>query len=67
MIGWMVRNFISKEANVVLKICKTLIKPHIDYSTLGSSVERLKLKKIQRRVTKLIKRVKVYSYKEKLE
>ena len=29
MIGWMVRNFILKEINVVLKICKTMIRPFI--------------------------------------
>ena len=32
MIGWMVRNFISREANV-FEIYKTLIRPHIDYNT----------------------------------
>ena len=30
MIGWMVRYFISKEANVVLRIYKTLIRSHIE-------------------------------------
>ena len=33
MIGWMVRNFISREANGVLKIYKTEIRPHIGYCT----------------------------------
>ena len=31
MIGWMVRNFISREVNVVLKIYKLLIRPYIEY------------------------------------
>ena len=33
MIGWMVRNFISREANVVLKMYNTLIRPHTEYCT----------------------------------
>ena len=32
MIGWMVRNFISREANV-LKIYKILIRLHVEYCT----------------------------------
>ena len=32
MIGWIVRNIISKETNVVLKIYKT-IRPQIEYCT----------------------------------
>ena len=31
MIGWIVGNFISREVNAVLKICKTLIRPHTEY------------------------------------
>ena len=31
MIGWMIRNFISREANVVLKEYKT--QKHIEYHT----------------------------------
>ena len=34
---------------------------------MGSSVETLRLEAIQRRVTKIIKRVKDYSYRERLE
>ena len=30
-IDWMVRNFISREANVLLKIYKSLIRLHIKY------------------------------------
>ena len=33
MTGWMVRNFISRDANIVSKICKTQIRPHIKYCT----------------------------------
>ena len=33
MIGWIVRNFILREANVVLKIYETLIRSHTEYCT----------------------------------
>ena len=33
VIGWIMRNFILKEVNVVLEIYKTLIRPHIEYYT----------------------------------
>ena len=35
-ISWVVRNFISIEANV-LKIYKTLIRPHMEYCTQAQS------------------------------
>ena len=40
MIDGMVKKIISREANVVLKIYKPLIRHHIEYSTqtLGSRV-----------------------------
>ena len=74
-IGWMVSNFISREVNVVLKIYKTLKWPHIEYCTQAwVPVWRhenwsviLKLECIPRRVTEIIKRVKDYSYRERLE
>ena len=33
MVGWRVRNLISKEENIVLKIHETLIRPRIKYFT----------------------------------
>ena len=75
MITWMVRNIISREANVILKIYKTLTDMtsyRILYSGLGSSVWRrqnwsviLRLDDLQRSMTKIIKRVKDYSYRER--
>ena len=75
MIGWMVRNFISREANVVLKIYETLIRPHIEYCILAQvPISRdenwgviLRLDGIQRIVRKIIKRIKDYSYRERLK
>ena len=58
MIGSMVRHFISREANVVLKIYKILIRLHIvSYTQALSPVSRhgnwsvlLRLEDIQKRV-----------------
>ena len=66
MIGWMVRNFISRDTNVILKRYKTLIRPHLEYctqawapiSTHGNCSVILRLESIQKRVTKIIKKVK---------
>ena len=63
MIDWMVRNFISRVANVVLRIYKTLMRPHREYCTQswapllrhGNWNVILRLEGIQRRVTKIIK------------
>ena len=75
IIDWMARNFISREANVLLKIHKTLIKLYLEYYTqAGVPLCRhenwrviLRLEGFQRIVTKLIKRVKDYNYRERLE
>ena len=41
IIGWRVRNYISKEANAVFKIYKAQIRPHIEYcSQFRSQVSR---------------------------
>ena len=75
MISWIVRSLALRAANVVLKIHKTLIRPHKVYCTqVWATVSRhgnwsviLILQSIQRRMTKLIKRVKDYSYGERLK
>ena len=77
MIGYMVRNFISTKASVALNIYKTLkrIYDNIEYHTQAPApvlVHRnwsiiLRMENMQRRETKVIKRVKDYSYWERLE
>ena len=63
--------FLNKEANVALKIYKTLIRPHIEYCASVSKNGDLsviwRLEGIQRKLTKIIKRVKDYSYRERLK
>ena len=74
MIAWMVRIIISREASV-LKMYKILIRPHIEYYTQAWALEFthenwnviLRFECIQRRVTKIIKREKDLSYRERLD
>ena len=74
MIGSMVRNSISRIANI-LEIYKTLIRPHREHSTQAKGpVSRrenwrviLTLEGIKRGVTKIIKGVKDYCYRAKGE
>ena len=62
-------------ANFVLKICKIPKCPHVEHCTQAwAPVSRhgnwrvvLSLERIQRRVTKIIKKEKDYSYRERLE
>ena len=72
MPGWMVRNYISREVNIVIKKYKILIRSHIEYcnqalakmSRHGNWKKILRLEIIQGRVTKLIKRANDYRYGE---
>ena len=73
--GWTMRNVLSRDAYVICRIYKALIRPHIEYCTQAwAPVARhgnwnliLKLEGVQRRVTKVIKSLGDLSYKERLE
>ena len=75
MICWMFKNTRSFEAKVVLNISQILKRPHLKYCSRASALLlrqvngniKLTLKGIQRRVTKMIKRLKDYIYKKELE
>ena len=69
MVGWMVRTSVSKEPNVVLKMYKIQVRLNIKYYTktwapilkhLNWSI-KLRLQGIQKRGTKIIKKIKDYS------
>ena len=69
----MVRNFISEEANIVLKIYKTLKRSHIEnYVQAWASMMRhgnwnviLKLNGIQRVTKIIIKKTKIFPLKKR--
>lgn len=74
-IGWTMRNILSRSAYVIMRVYKTLIRPHLEYCTQAwAPVARhgnwkliLKLEGVQRRVTRLIGDLKNLCYKERLE
>ena len=64
MIGYMIRNFISRETNVLkiykilTRILKEILSLRIFYSDLGSSVSTWKLEGIQKEI-KIIKKLQL--------
>jgi ribonuclease P/MRP protein subunit RPP40 len=71
LIGLIIRSFTFKSEYVILKLYKTLIRPHLDYCAplwspyYGKDI--IKLEKIQRRVTKLVPGLGVLTYEERLK
>ena len=74
-IGWTMRNIISREAYVITRVYKTLIRPHVEYCTQawapaakhGNWKFILKLEGVQRRITHVISGLEDLSYKKSLE
>ena len=75
MICWIIRNLVLREKNVMLRVYKALIRPHIEYCVQlwnpvpehGSWSLILELEGVQRRFTRLIDEVGPLPYSERLE
>ena len=71
MIDWIVRKFIWREAKFILEISKTLLRPWIQdcapVSKLGNYSIIFRWEGTKRRVAKMIKRVKDFSTRQRLE
>jgi hypothetical protein len=73
--GWIMRNMLSRDAYVITRLYKTLIRPHVEYCTQAwAPVARhgnwsfiLKLEGIQRKITRVITGLQDLSYKQRLE
>jgi len=67
MIG---RNINYKETNVMLRLYKSLVRPHVEYCTVSWSVHYAKdkqlLERIQRRFVKMIQACKDLKYEDAL-
>ena len=74
-IGWTMRNIISREAFVITRVYKALIRPHIEYCTQAwAPVARhgnwsfiMKLEGVQRKITRVVKGLENLTYKNRLE
>ena len=75
LIGWITRNIVVKDRNVMLNIYKTLIRPKLEYcvqiwnpvATHGNWSLILELESVQRRYTRLINDIGTLSYSERLD
>ena len=63
--GWMVRNLVTRDKVVILRVYKSLIRPILEYASSVWSPHRIglidQLERVQRKVTKLIYRDALYS------
>jgi ribonucleases P/MRP protein subunit RPP40 len=68
--GWMARNLVSRDPQVILKIYKTLVRPLLEYASTVWSPTRVGLinilEKVQRKLTKLVGR-SYGSYSDRLK
>jgi hypothetical protein len=74
-IGWVKRNVISRNAEVMVNIYKSLIRPHLEYCVQlwspkpehGNWATIMELESVQREFTRLIDGVGLLTYKERLD
>ena len=74
-IGWVKRNVISRNADVMVNIYKSLIRPHLEYCVQlwnpkaehGNWATIMNLESVQREFTRLIDGIGLLTYKERLE
>ena len=74
-IAWVTRSLISRNSEVMLKIYKSMIRPHIEYCVQlwsplpshGNWGVILALENVQRKFTRMIDNIGLLPYKERLE
>ena len=75
MICWITRNLISREKLLMLRVYKTLIRPHLEYCVQlwnpaaehGNWYLILRIEGVQRRFTRMIEEVGLLPYSERLQ
>ena len=74
MLCWIARNLISREKTLMLRIYKTLIRPHLEYCVQlwnpaaehGNWSLIVRIESVQRRFTRMIEEVGLLPYSERL-
>ena len=74
MLCWISRNLISREKSLMLRVYKTLIRPHLEYCVQlwnpaaehGNWSLILRIESVQRRFTRMIEEVGLLPYSERL-
>ena len=72
MLRWIARNLISREKTLMLRVYKTLIRPHLEYCVQlwnpaaehGNWSQILRIESVQRRFTRMIEGVGLLPYSE---
>ena len=75
MICWISRNLISREKSLMLRVYKTLIRPHLEYCVQlwnpaaehGNWSLIMRIESVQRRFTRMIEGVGLLPYSERLQ
>ena len=74
VVGWISRNVISRDINVMINIYKSLVRPHLEYAVQvwnppavhGNWKIILELEGVQRSFTRMIDNIGLLTYKERL-
>ena len=75
MLCWISRNLISRKKSLMLRVYKTLIRPHLEYCVQlwnpaaehGNWSLILRIESVQRRFTRMIEEVGLLPYSERLQ
>ena len=75
MICWIAQSIINKEKSLMLRVYKTLVRPHIEYCIQlsnplpehGNWATSIRIKGIQQRFTRMIDDIGLLPYSERLE
>ena len=75
MICWIARSIISREKSLMLRVYKTLVRPHLEYCVQlwnplpehGNWAPVIRIESIQRRFTRMIDDIGLLPYSERLE
>ena len=71
VLGMVNRSFVNKDREVIVRIYKALIRPHLEYGVQAwrpyLEKDKLKLEKVQRRMTRMIPGLRELEYEERLK
>ena len=71
ILGMISRNIVSRDREIILRLYKSLIRPHLEYCIQAWNPHLKKdielLERVQHRATKMIKGLRELSYEERLE
>ena len=71
ILGMISRNIVSRDREIILRLYKSLVRPHLEYCIQAWNPHLKKgielLERVQHRATKMIKGLRELSYEERLK